>query len=62
LEPRSVAIYVRGGCGYERSTGRAEDAADLPQALLAHHAGLAFASLGRAPLPQLSVGTALRKD
>jgi hypothetical protein len=125
LEPVGVAIYVRGGRGYERLIGRGEagfpldydyngaqplrlrrwqepfqlddDAADSPQALfvpmmlrgellgffccgpksdrtpyladevaalllLAHHAGLAFAWLGRAPVPPLSFGTTLQRD
>jgi hypothetical protein len=44
----------------DRAPYLADEVAAL--SLLAHHAGLAFAWLGRAPLPQLSVGTALRQD
>jgi len=123
VEPLGIAIYVRGGRGYERSIGRGEaptpfdydyndaqplrlrrwqepfqlddDAADLPHTLfvpmmlrgellgffycgpkpdrapyladevaalsmLAHHAGLAFAWLGRAPVPRLTLETTLQ--
>lgn len=123
LEPAGVAIYVRGGRGYERSVERGQaafapdydyndaqplrlrrwqepfqledDAPDSPHelfvpmmvrgellgflrcapkrdhtlyaadeiaalSLLAHHAGLAFAWLGRAPIPRLEFGAALQ--
>ncbi len=125
LEPLGVALYVRGGRGYERSIGRGEavfppdydyndaqplrlrrwqepfqlddDTPDSPHVLfvpmmmraellgflccgpkpdrtpyladevaalsmLAHHTGLAFAWLGRAPVPPLHFETTLQRD